>query len=178
MQQVTDQPQAPASPASRSGLKVDPFTLAVAFGVLVLISIAFALVLSQPRAERMAEVTPGGVVHNYYLALMHDDLSTAYGYFSTETRGWLSYERFAAQVAVHPDTRSVRIIDERIEDSTARVTVSVTMYVPSGPFSSTEIATQHNLVLRQEAGNWRIALPEPPITPGYPYDSPYELYGW
>jgi hypothetical protein len=175
MQQTASQPPSAAVPVSKSLPKVDPFTLAVALGVLVLIPIAFVLVLSQPRAEPLAESTPSGVVHNYYLAVMHDDLSAAYGYLSTETRGWLTYEQFTAQASSRPETRGVRIIDERIEDSTARVTVSVTLYVPTGPISNGEVTTQHSLVLRQEAGNWRIALPEPPATPGY---SPYGLYGW
>jgi hypothetical protein len=180
MQQTTPQPRAAtAAPAVQRRLHIDAFTLGMGVAVLILIPIAFVLVLSQPRAEQQAESTPGGVVHNYYLAVMHDDLNTAYGYFSTETRAWLSYEQFTAQVSYRPETRAVRIQDERLEDGTARVTVSVTMYVATGPVSNGEITQQHILVLRQEDGAWRINLPLPSTTPGYgPYNAPFELYGW
>jgi hypothetical protein len=180
MQQTTHQARpAVAAPSTSRILHIDVFTLGVGIAVAILIPIAFVLVLSQPRAEPASEATPGGVAHNYYLAVMHDDLSAAYAYLSSETHGWLSYEQFTAQVSRRPETRGVRIQDERIEDSAARVTVSVTTYVPTGPFSNNEITSQHILVLRPEGGAWRIALPAPPTTPGYsPYTSPYELYGW
>ncbi len=182
MQQVAPAPAAPtAAPSPRkpasTWLGLDAFTLAIAASAAVLVPVLFVVVLSQPKATPMPDTTPSGVVHNYYLAVMQDDLSAAYGYFSAETRGWLSYEQFAARVSSRPETRSVRIQDEHIEDSTARVTASVTLYVPTGPISSGEVSSQHTLVLRIQSNAWRIVLPQPADGANGRY-SPYELYGW
>ena len=94
------------------------FTLGIAAAALALIGITLMLVSSQPQSQPSDEAMPGGVVHNYYLAIMRDDLRTAYNYLSADTRGWLSYEQFAAQVSSRPETRAVRILDERLEGDT------------------------------------------------------------
>ena len=164
-------------PAPRRLLGLDRFTLGIGIAVAILVPLLFVLVLTQPKATPMEESNPAGVAHNYYLAVQQDDLSKAYGYLSAETRGWLSYEQFTAQVSSRPETRSVRIQDERIEGDTARVTVGLTLYMPTGPFSSGEVSQQRSLVLRREGDAWRIALPRSPaISPYGPYNP--DLYGW
>jgi hypothetical protein len=164
-------------PAPRTLLGLDRFTLGIGIAVAIVVPLLFVLVLLQPKATPMDESSPAGVAHNYYLAVQQDDLSKAYGYLSAETRGWLSYEQFAAQVSSRPETRSVRIQDERIDGDTGRVTIGVTLYMPTGPFSSGEVSQQRSLVLRREGEVWRIALPRSPaISPYGPYNS--DLYGW
>jgi hypothetical protein len=164
-------------PAPRTLLGLDRFTLGIGITVAILVPLLFLLVFSQPKATPMEESNPAGVAHNYYLAVQQDDLSKAYGYLSVETRGWLSYEQFTAQVSSRPETRSVRIQDERIEGDTARVTIGLTLYMPTGPFSSGEVSQQRSLVLRREGDVWRIALPRSPaISPYGPYNP--DLYGW
>jgi hypothetical protein len=179
MQQISHAPTVPPDgPSAPTLLGLDRFTLGIGVPVAILVPLLFVLVLIQPRAAPLDESTPAGVVHNYYLAVQQDDLGTAYGYLSAETRAWLSYEQFAAQVSLRPDTRSVRIQDERIEGQTARVTVGLTLYMPTGPVSSGEVSRQRTLVLRRATdGAWRIALPQPPASSPYgPFDP--ELYGW
>jgi len=178
MQQLTQAPPAPSGePAPRTLLGLDRFTLGIGIAVAILVPLLFAVVLMQPRATPMDESSPAGLTHNYYLAVQQDDLSKAYGYLSAETRSWLSYEQFIAQASSRPETRSVRIQDERIEGDTVRVTVGLTLYMPTGPFSSGEVSQQRTLVLRREGDAWRIALPRSPaISPYGPYN--FELYGW
>jgi hypothetical protein len=178
MQQVSLSPtkDGAAAPARRR-VGVDAFTLWVGVAAALMIPLVLVLVLAQPRPAPLSEAGPAGVAHNFYLAVMQDDLGKAYGYLSSETRGWLTYEQFTAQVSARPETRSARIYDERIEDGTARVMVNITLYMPTGPFSSGEITSQRMLVLKREGEVWRIALPAPPAgAPSGVY--PYDLYAW
>jgi hypothetical protein len=148
---------------------LDRFTIGIALAVALLVPLLFIFVMTQPKAAPVDESTPGGVIHNYYLALQQDEVQRAYAYLSADTRGWLSYEQFSAQVSTRPQTRAIRITNERVEDGTARVTVTVTTYLPTGPFSSGEYSTERTIVLRREDGGWRISLAQPPATPYGPY---------
>jgi hypothetical protein len=169
MQQITqERPAAVVQPKERRWFGLDRFTLGIGLAVAVLVPLLFMLVLSQPKAVPADESTPAGVVHNYYLAVQQDDIRKAYGYLSADTRGWLTYEQFSAQVSA-PRTLGVRVQDERIEDGTARVAVVVTTYLPGGPFSAGEYSTQRTIVLRRDAEVWRISLPQPPSGPYGPY---------
>jgi hypothetical protein len=177
MQQLTAPTVPSGRPAARGVLGLDRFTLGIGIAVAILVPLLFVLVLTQPGAKPLDESSAAGVAHNYYLAVQQDNLSKAYGYLSAETRGWLSYEQFTAQVSSRPETRSVRIQEERIEGDTARVTVGLTLYMPTGPLSSGEVSQQRTLVLRREGDAWRIALPQLPANAPYgPYN--FELYGW
>ena len=170
MPQIAQAP--PASvipPRARLPLGLDRFTLGIALAVALLVPLLFIFVLTQPKEAPVDESTPGGVVHNYYLAVQQDDLQRAYAYLSADTRGWLTYEQFSAQVSARPQTRAVRIVNERLEDGTARVAVTVTTYRPTGPFSSGEYSAERTIVLRRESDSWRIALAQPPATPYGPY---------
>jgi hypothetical protein len=175
MQSIVQPRSAPIQePGSGSSLGLDRFTISIGVAVILLVAGLFVLVLRQPPAQRMDESTPSGVVNNYYLAVQQNQLSQAYGYLAADTRTWLSYEQFTAQVSTRPQTRSVRIDNERLEGTTAVVSVSITRYTPTGFFSNAEVTSSQSLVLRRDGDAWRIALPQPP---GGPY-VPYELYGW
>jgi hypothetical protein len=168
LQQITqERPAAVVQPIERHWLGLDRFTLAIGLAVAILVPLLFILVLAQPKAEPADESTPAGVVHNYYLAVQQDDIQKAYGYLSAETRGWLSYEQFSAQVSA-PRTLGVRIQNERVDDGTARVAVVVTTYLPGGPFSAGEYSTSRTIVLRHQDEVWRISLPQAPSGPHGP----------
>jgi hypothetical protein len=171
--ETTSGPPAQAAPPS-GRFRLDRFTLGIAAAAVVLVAALFILVLRQPAATLADETTPSGVVHNYYLALQQKATSRAYDYLTQDTRAWLTYEQFTSLVSARAETRSVRITDERVEDGTAVVTVALTRYFSSGPFSTSEMTTSQSLVLRREAVNWRIALPQPS---GWPY-VPFDVYGW
>ena len=135
MPQIAQVPPASVvQPRVRPVFGLDRFTLGIALAVALLVPLLFIFVLTQPKAAPVDESTPGGVIHNYYLALQQDDLPRAYAYLSADTRGWLTYEQFSGQVSARPQTRAVRITNERVEDGTARVAVTVTTYLPTGPF--------------------------------------------
>jgi hypothetical protein len=139
---------------------LDRFTIAMAAGGLLLVAVALAVVLARPgESPPLDESRPAGVVHNYLLALQNDDPQTAYGYLTAEARAETPYERFAAQRRFHPTPAPRdRIIDEKIEGESARVTVQRT--IPSGgifPFTSDEYRSERTVVLRREEGRWKIA---------------------
>ena len=172
--ETTSRPPEATPPSAR--VPLDRFTLVIGAAAIVLVAALFVLVLRQPPATPADEATPSGVVHNYYLAVQEKATSRAYEYLSQDTRAWLTYEQFTSRLSARPETRSIRITDERVENEngTAVVTVAITRYLPSGPFSTSEITTSQSLVLRREVGNWRIALPQPS---GWPY-VPFDGYGW
>ncbi|HEX8967933.1 MAG TPA: hypothetical protein VF937_08645 [Chloroflexota bacterium] len=177
MQETVKPPVAEdATTAAPRMFGLDRFALGLVVVVILLVGGLFVLVLRQPAPVPMDESTPSGVVHNYYLAIQQQDLAKAYAYFSEETRSRLSYEQFADRVSRPTGNRGVSIDDERLEGDTARVNVSVTSYYGAGPFSSGQYRSSHSIVLRQEAGAWRIALPLPANSTSPPY-LPGELFG-
>jgi hypothetical protein len=151
---------------------LDRFTLLIAGGALALVGLLLVIILAQPRnSEPLDESSPAGVVHNFYLALLHEDSLTAYSYLSAEARSTLPYEQFARQLPVRDVPPRIRIIDERIDGDTARVTVRRTYPARGGffPFGSGESSVEQTIVLRREEGVWKLA---PGPTPGY------FPYGW
>jgi hypothetical protein len=165
MAQVIDRREvkADASGSATGGrlFGLDRFSLAIALGTLLLVGVLFLLVLRQPaETQPMDETSPAGVVHNYYLALMNDDVRTAYDYLAEDARAKTPYDQFARQVsnARSQSSRRVRIGDERVEGDTARVTVRRTYSTGGGlfPFSSGEYTQETTWVLRREQGSWRL----------------------
>src|SRR5215471_10021813 len=121
-------PAQAGSPPGRRLFGLDRFSIALAVGVVVLITALFILVLSQPATTPVDESTPSGALQNYFLALQKRDLAKAYTYFSQATRERLTYERFVDQVPDQSGAGSVRIDKEQVTDDTAIVTVNVTRY--------------------------------------------------
>ncbi|HET7770977.1 MAG TPA: hypothetical protein VFN74_19550 [Chloroflexota bacterium] len=163
------------APPRPSGL--DRFTLLIALGATALVALVFVLVLGLPKAAPLDEARPGGVAHNYYLALSENDLAKAYAYLSLQARQTLTYEEFAARVREWPERRGIRIDDERIEGNTATVTVRTMYALPPGPIplGASERSIKRTVVLRREDGVWRIA---PPLTTTHgPYE-PYDPSDW
>jgi hypothetical protein len=155
--------------AGKRRLGLDRFSLSIALGALGLVAVLLLLVVRQPtETQPMDESRPAGVVHNFYLALMHDDVRAAYDYLSTEARSKAPYEQFARQVSSGQSQsgRRIRIDEERIEADTARVTVRRTRSTGGGffPFSSSEYTQEVTHVLKLEQGAWKLA--------------PGSWYGW
>ena len=167
-----DAPAARESQARNSGglLGLDRFTLAIVVGAPLLVAVLFGMVLAQPnRAEPMDESRPAGVVHNFYLALLDDDVRKAYAYLSSEAQGKTPYEQFAREVSGGRSRGRLRIDEEHIEGDTARVTVRRTYGSDGGffPFSSREYSHEVTYVLRLEGGAWKLAPSQP-----------HGYYGW
>jgi hypothetical protein len=144
----------------RPGL--DRFSLTIALGALALVGVLLLLAVRQPtETQPLDESRPAGVVHNFYLALMNDEVRKAYDYLSVEAQSKTPYEQFVRQVSSGGDLsgRRLRIDEERIEGDTARVITRRTS--PSGggffPFSSDEYTREVTHVLTFEQGAWKLA---------------------
>jgi hypothetical protein len=169
--QGAEGPGAPPAEGVRAGgarparFGLDRFTLLIAGGAVALVGLLLLLVLVQPPdSQPRDESTPSGVVHNFYLALLNDDLPKAYSYLSAEAQGKVTYEQFVQQRSVRETRPRLRIVDERIEGETARVTVSRSYGSRGGffPFEAGEYTNQQTIVLRREAGAWKLAPDTPP----------------
>jgi hypothetical protein len=154
--------------------RVDRFVLGVSALVLLLIVLAVGSVALAQRREppRIADTSPTGVVYNYLAALNRDEYDTAYSYLSSQTRAWISREEFrrrAPSPAAGPaaGSTSVSLGNERISGDTARVTITITTFYPSGPFGGNEYTRTHEVTLVREAGVWKIDAPR---------DAAYLLY--
>ena len=68
--------------------KVDRMLMAILAGVVGLVLIAFAILLTRPKPSYLPDNTPGAAVHNYLLALQLADDSRAYSYVSPTLSGY------------------------------------------------------------------------------------------
>lgn len=141
----------------------DRFLAGIVVGAVVLVVAAVALTLLRPEPSYLPDDTPEAVAHNYLLALRQGDEARAYGYLSTSLAG-----RPASADAFSQDLRSfswrpggaeassaVMVEAARLEGGWATVTVSETVFYPSGLFSS-EYTDRFSMRLRRESDGWRI----------------------
>lgn len=141
----------------------DRFLIAIVVGVLLLVAISIAVVLTRPEAEYKAEDSPEGVAHNYLLALQQEDYDRAYGYLSTRLPGYpVSTARFAETVEdnswrfrLNRDS-SLAVIDTQLDGDEAAVTVRETYFYGGGLFESGQRMNTFDMDLQLERGDWRI----------------------
>ncbi len=69
-------------------LKADRMLIAICAGLIGLVAIAFAVLLTRPKPAYWPEHTPAAAVHNYLLALQTGDEAQAYGYISPAAKGY------------------------------------------------------------------------------------------
>jgi len=65
----------------------DRFLLAIIAGIVALVVAALALALMRTPQGYLPDTTPGGVAHNYLLALKQRDSARAYGYLLPDLAG-------------------------------------------------------------------------------------------
>jgi len=66
-------------------MKRDRYLIGIVVGIGALIVVAVGMfILRRDAQEYLSEETPDGVVHNYILALHHEDYKKAYGYLADE----------------------------------------------------------------------------------------------
>jgi hypothetical protein len=139
------------------------FLIAIVIGAVLLMITSIIIVLCKPEATYQAEDTPGGVVHNYLLALQKEDYERAYAYLSETLPGYpanlseftLPIEHGNWHFRVGKDT-ALAIDDEKIMGSRAVVTVRETLFYNRGLFkSSTSIDTFEVDLLKVE-DQWKI----------------------
>ncbi len=153
-------------------MKNDKFLIGIVIGIGLLAVVAIFVVLSRNQTEDyVADDTPAGVVHNYFLALQRQDYEKAYGYLSDELENKPDLDRFitTADDFGNRSEASLQIGQSTVTDSRARVDLSMTTYRNGGIFdrgSYTNRGTAH-LRLNSE-GAWKLIE--------FPY--PYWGYDW
>jgi len=155
-------------------MKNDRFLIGIVGGIVLLVIVAVIVVLMRGQAEEyIADDTPEGVVHNYFLALQRQDYDKAHGYLSDELKAKPDLDQFITSVG-NFNNRSedaLKIGETTIDDDRAQVQVSITTYRNRGPFdlgsgSYTNWDTAH-LRLSPD-GQWKLIQ--------FPY--PYWGFDW
>jgi len=138
----------------------DRFTLAVVGGVLALVAaglIAAALVRGRSAPPDLA--SPSGVVLAYVLAEQHGDAQTAWDLLSAATQAKADRERFLAHAGAGFDNAYLSTEDERIDGSSASVTLVRTYAGSGGLFDGGSRTVRNTVRLTSESAGWRITVP-------------------
>jgi DNA-binding protein Fis len=151
-------------------MKSDKFLIGIVVGVVLLVVVAVVIILTRTGVEEyVADDTPAGVVHNYFLALERNDFERAYGYLSDELEAKPNLDEFIRQMNYNRSEAALKIGESTITDNRARVEVAITIYSGGGPFSSNSYTNREtaNLKLSPE-GEWKLMW----------YPHPYWGYQW
>lgn len=142
--------------------KTDRFLIAIIAGVVLLVVLALALALTRPAQSYLPESEPGGVAHNYLLALKERDDARAYGYLSPQLAGYpADLDEFSADLDrnswnFNRDSATIDVGDARITDERAVVTVSETRFYEGGLFNSNQYTSSFDITLRREDDAWKV----------------------
>ena len=138
----------------------DKFLIAIVAGVVVLIVAAFAVALTRPKPAYQSDDTAQGVAHNYLFALNQKDYDRAYGYLSTDLKGYPdTVEQFRADINDNYgyDTNDSReVVSSEVIGNKTIVTVQQTSFSSGGMFNSNEYTQTFEMTLHQENGGWKI----------------------
>jgi hypothetical protein len=152
-------------------MKNDKFLIGIIAGIVVLAVAAVVLVLARGHESYLADDTPDGVAHNYFLAMQRQDYEKAYSYLSDELKNKPSLDEFISAVG-YPYSQgeaALKIGEITITGDRAIVQVSITHYQGGGPFESNRYANTDTVQLKRNAnGAWQLTA--------FPY--PYWGYSW
>jgi hypothetical protein len=148
-------------------MKTDKFLIGIVAGIVLLVIVAIVVVLARGQNEEyMADDTPAGVAHNYFLAVQRKEFDKAYSYLSDEIENKPDLDEFIPIVDNQNET-ALKIGETTIDNNRARVELAITNYYGGGPFDSGRYTNQETAYLRQDAnGNWKI------------YEFPYPYWGY
>jgi len=148
-------------------MKTDKFLIGIVVGIVLLVIVAVVVVLARGQNEEyMADNTPEGVAHNYFLAVQRKEFDKAYGYLSDEIEEKPNLDEFIASVDSQNES-ALKIGKTTIDNERARVELAITNYYGGGPFDSGRYTSQETAYLRQDAnGNWKI------------FEFPYPYWGY
>lgn len=159
-------------------MKGDKFLIGIVAGIIVLVIAAVVAVLlrSPENEEYVADDTPEGVVHNYFLAIQRKDYEKAHSYLSDAIESKPDLDKFIRDIGYNSDTRaSLQIGETQLGDVHSQVEVSITTYYGPGGFldfgfDSNSYTSQGTATLQATNGGgvWKLT--------GFPY--PYWGYDW
>jgi len=153
-------------------MKNDKFLIGIVVGIILLAAAAIGLVLARGQQEAyVADDTPAGVVHNYFLAIQRKEYEKAYGYLADDLKSKPTLDQFSSVVKnqYYAAESSLKIGETTLAGDRATVELSITTYNGGGPFDSNRYTSPNAALLRRTAnGEWKLTE--------YPY--PYWSYDW
>ncbi|MGB0383870.1 MAG: hypothetical protein ACPGWR_03520 [Ardenticatenaceae bacterium] len=142
----------------------EKFLLAIVLGVLLLLGVTFAVALLRPAPTYQSDEQPGGVAHNYLLALQRQEFERAYGYLSPTLKGYPpSADRFATDILDNRwnfefnNNASVSVVVDSVKVISEEAVISIrqTTFYRDGSLSS-QYTTTFTIRLRQTDGAWKL----------------------
>ena len=153
-------------------MKGDKFLIGIIVGIGLLVVVALIVVLTRGQQEAyIADDSPSGVVHNYFLAVQRQDYEKAYGYLWDDLKSKPDLDEFITTVDSYGSRSetSLQVGESTITDSRARVEVAIATYRGGGLFDSGSYTNREVAHLRTNAnGDWKLIE--------FPY--PYWGYDW
>jgi len=151
-------------------MKTDRFLLVILGAIGLLVIAALLLFFIRQRGQEYGpQDTPQGVVRNYVLALDARDYERAYSLLS-EAEGKPDFDRFRQDfLARRVDPSNAAILIQKDWQSGEDTLVDlVVVHAASGPFADSYRQPEQALLVRDAAGEWKLAR--------MPY--PYWGYDW
>jgi hypothetical protein len=139
-------------------MKQDKFLTGILIGIGVLILLALGLFfMRQDKRTYIPDNVPGGVVHNYVLAILNRDFQKAYGYLA-DMDNKPSYEVFREAFfngSINPSNAGVDV--GAVEINGDEAVVNLTLFYSYGdPFSSGSQSTDRALLVYQNQ-SWKLS---------------------
>lgn len=137
--------------------------IGIVIGSVVLMGIALAVVLLQPKQDYLPEDSPEGIAHNYLFALQQGEYQRAYSYLSRTLPGYPpnleifteNVEDNTYQFRLDEDT-TLRVDSVTINDDKATVLMNETIFYSEGIFTSGDYTSDFKIKLQLEDSGWKI----------------------
>ena len=142
----------------------DKMLVGIVAGIVLLVVVALVATLTRPPAEYQAEDSPGGIVHNYLLALKQEDYQRAYRYLSPSIKCYPpSVSAFTADVRGNSwsfggrgESSSWAVEDLTVRGDWATVEVAETRFQDPDLFESGQSFSRFEVELTLEEEGWRL----------------------
>jgi hypothetical protein len=139
------------------------FLIGIVIGAVLLISASIIIVLHKPEPTYQPEDTPGGVAHNYLLALQNEDYDRAYTYLSSTLPGYPatvsqfteSIEDYSWYFQLGTDT-TLAVDTVEITGSKAVILVRETRFQNRGLFENSTRISTFEMDLKKVGDQWKI----------------------
>ena len=125
---------------------------------LVLLLVVSIIVALLEREEPLAPGTPEAAVQQFLQAMESEDLSTSFNMLSTPLQDECGLEEFGGRnFSSRNQFGRITLENSQIIENTAFVTVRISQFNSSGPFSTSEYNFEQRYSLQKEDGEWKFA---------------------